>query len=115
MAVGDRDRPRRAWAAAVAAAGRRAGVALPDPLATAADGLRRKLLEWAVAEVAPGRLVPWLPVAFGCGIAGYFTAEHEPAWWAAAFSLPSPRDAAPWALLWRLPSPRWPLASPSPR
>jgi competence protein ComEC len=34
--------------------------------------------------VAPGRLLPWLPVAFGFGIALYFTAEREPAWWAAA-------------------------------
>src|SRR6185437_9076464 len=32
----------------------------------------------------PGRLMPWLPVAFGFGIALYFTAEREPAWWAAA-------------------------------
>lgn len=35
-----------------------------------------------MAEVAPGRLVPWLPVAFGFGIVGYFTADREPAWWA---------------------------------
>ncbi len=27
--------------------------------------------------------MPWLPVAFGFGIAIYFTAEREPAWWAA--------------------------------
>lgn len=37
-----------------------------------------------MAEVAPGRLVPWLPVAFGFGIVGYFTADREPVWWAAA-------------------------------
>jgi competence protein ComEC len=36
------------------------------------------------AETASGRLVPWLPVAFGLGIAFYFTAEHEPSWIAAA-------------------------------
>jgi competence protein ComEC len=35
-------------------------------------------------EVAPGRLMPWLPVAFGTGIAVYFTAEREPVWWVAA-------------------------------
>ena len=40
--------------------------------------------EWALADVAPGRLVPWLPVAFGAGIALYFAAEHEPLVWAAA-------------------------------
>lgn len=85
MALGEATRPRaRAWAAAVAAARRRAGIAMPDPLAAAADGLRRRLSEWACAEVAPGRLVPWLPVAFGFGIVGYFTADREPTWWAAA-------------------------------
>ncbi len=31
----------------------------------------------------PGRLLPWLPVAYGLGIAVYFTAEREPAWWGA--------------------------------
>src|ERR1700704_3965894 len=34
------------------------------------------------AEVAPGRLIPGLPVAFGAGIVLYFSAEREPAWWA---------------------------------
>lgn len=38
---------------------------------------------WALADVAPGRLLPWLPVAFGTGIALYFTAEREPSTWAA--------------------------------
>jgi competence protein ComEC len=33
---------------------------------------------WLVAEVAPGRLIPWLPVAFGSGILVYFAAQHEP-------------------------------------
>jgi competence protein ComEC len=28
--------------------------------------------------------MPWLPVAFGIGIACYFTAEREPVWWVAA-------------------------------
>src|SRR5262249_40926358 len=37
----------------------------------------------AAAEVAPGRLLPWLPVAFGFGIVGYFAADREPTWWAA--------------------------------
>ena len=50
----------------------------------AAGRLRHLLSEWALAEVAPGRLVPWLPVAFGFGIVGYFTADREPAWWAAS-------------------------------
>ena len=72
------------WAAGIDAARRRAGLVLPDGLAAQADRLRRLLSEWALAEAAPGRLVPWLPVAFGFGIAGYFTADREPAWWAAA-------------------------------
>src|ERR1700732_1875725 len=37
----------------------------------------------ARAGGAPGGLGHWLPVAFGLGIVIYFTAEHEPLWWAA--------------------------------
>src|SRR4051812_1705510 len=33
---------------------------------------------WIRAEAGPGRLLPWVPVAFGTGIAFYFTADHEP-------------------------------------
>ena len=62
---------------------RRAGLALPDGLFIAADRWRRVFAQWAAAEVAPGRLVPWLPVAFGFGIVLYFTADREPSWWAA--------------------------------
>jgi len=50
-----------------------------DRARAAADGIGR----WLVAEVAPGRLGHWLPVAFGTGIVVYFTAEREPLWWAA--------------------------------
>jgi competence protein ComEC len=46
-------------------------------------GARETLARWLVAEVAPGRLMPWLPVAFGFGVVLYFTAEREPALWAA--------------------------------
>lgn len=78
-------RPRaRVWAAGVEAARRRAGLTLPDGLFIAADRWRRVLAQWAAAEVAPGRLVPWLPVAFGFGIVLYFTADREPSWWAAS-------------------------------
>jgi competence protein ComEC len=45
--------------------------------------LARRLAPWIAAEVAAGRLMPWLPVAFGVGIAVYFTAAREPSWWAA--------------------------------
>ena len=35
-------------------------------------------LKWIRAEAGPGRLLPWVPVAFGAGIALYFTAAREP-------------------------------------
>jgi competence protein ComEC len=37
-----------------------------------------KLRSWARAEAGAGRLLPWVPVAFGAGIAVYFSADHEP-------------------------------------
>ena len=45
-----------------------------------------RIREWALAEVGPGRLLPWFAVVFGAGIVLYFTAEREPAWWAASAS-----------------------------
>src|SRR6478735_10339580 len=42
------------------------------------------LREWARAEAGAGRLLPWVPVAFGCGIALYFSADHEPVLWVVA-------------------------------
>lgn len=84
MASGDQ-RPRaRALAGAIDAARRRAGLVLPEGIAARAGRLGRLVSEWALAEVAPGRLVPWLPVAFGFGIVLYFTADREPAAWAVA-------------------------------
>jgi len=37
-----------------------------------------KLREWVKAEAGAGRLLPWVPVAYGTGIALYFAAEREP-------------------------------------
>jgi len=37
-----------------------------------------KLRVWIRAEAGAGRLLPWIPVAFGTGIACYFAAEQEP-------------------------------------
>src|SRR6201995_5568545 len=37
-----------------------------------------RLRAWARAEAGAGRLLPWVPIAFGVGIALYFTASHEP-------------------------------------
>jgi competence protein ComEC len=34
--------------------------------------------KWIAAEAGAGRLMPWVPVAFGVGIAFYFAADHEP-------------------------------------
>lgn len=72
----------QAVAGAIADARRRAAASLPDGFAAYSEKLRRLVSEWALAEVAPGRLLPWVPVAFGFGIVLYFTADREPALWA---------------------------------
>jgi competence protein ComEC len=36
------------------------------------------LRRWVRAEAGAGRLLPWVPIAFGTGIAFYFAADHEP-------------------------------------
>ena len=43
-----------------------------------------QLRQWAAQELAAGRLLPWLAVAYGFGIVIYFTADHEPVWPVAA-------------------------------
>src|SRR5476651_2843255 len=43
-----------------------------------------KLHEWIAAEAGAGRMLPWVPVAFGTGIAFYFAADREPVAWVAA-------------------------------
>ena len=55
----------------------RAGGIAPSGFVTW-PSLLAKLREWIAAEAGAGRLLPWVPVAFGTGIAFYFTAEHEP-------------------------------------
>ena len=69
----------RPWATA----GRRPAPQWLDGLAEFLRRAAQRLREWALAEVAPGRLVPWLAIAFGSGILVYFTADREPALWAA--------------------------------
>src|ERR1700744_197208 len=58
------------------------GAAQAGPLAPSGLGtwpaLAAKLREWIAAEAGAGRMLPWVPVAFGVGIALYFTADHEP-------------------------------------
>ena len=48
------------------------------------SSLVETLRGWARAEAGAGRLLPWVPVAFGTGIAFYFAADHEPVLPAAA-------------------------------
>ena len=69
----------RPWSAA----GRRPAPQWLDVLGDFLAHVARRLREWALAEAAPGRLVPWLAIAFGNGILVYFTADREPALWAA--------------------------------
>ena len=80
---GQRGTRAKAWAAEVDAARRRAGLMLPEGLAGRVAWLGRLVSQWVIAELVPGRLMPWLAVAYGFGIVVYFTADREPAWWAA--------------------------------
>jgi competence protein ComEC len=47
-------------------------------------GSPARIREWAAQELTTGRLLPWFAVAYGAGVVLYFTAEREPALWAAA-------------------------------
>ncbi|MGB3867024.1 MAG: ComEC/Rec2 family competence protein, partial [Xanthobacteraceae bacterium] len=40
-----------------------------------------RLRGWLRAEAGDGRLLPWVPIAFGAGIALYFSADREPVAW----------------------------------
>ena len=55
----------------------RAGGIAPSGFTAWWPSLVEKLGEWVRAEAGAGRLLPWVPVAFGTGIALYFTADHE--------------------------------------
>ncbi len=44
-------------------------------------GWLARIQAWSRAEAGAGRLMPWIPVAFGAGIALYFSAEREPVSW----------------------------------
>src|SRR5262245_48387964 len=59
-------------------------------MAGVADLVRRiaqRVREWVAVEAGPGRLVPWLAITYGCGIAVYFAADREPAPWAVSLLL----------------------------
>ncbi len=49
--------------------------------AAVGSSIAGRLDEWARAEAGPGRLLPWTPIAFGAGIAIYFSADREPVSW----------------------------------
>ena len=61
----------------------RAQAGAPGRVAAFEFAVPARMREWAAQEVAAGRLLPWFAVAYGFGIVLYFTAEREPAWWAA--------------------------------
>src|SRR4051794_274227 len=62
---------------------RRRAPVWPDLLSDFGHAAADRLRHWAVADTGPGRLLPGLPVAFGLGIAIYFSVEREPDWRAA--------------------------------
>lgn len=72
----------KTWAPAFDGTRRPTGLSLPEGVAGTAGWLRGLLSQWLLAELAPGRLVPWVPIAFGAGIACYFAADREPHVWA---------------------------------
>ncbi len=41
-----------------------------------------KLRQWVAEEIAVAHFLPWLAVGDGFGVVLYFTADHEPVWWA---------------------------------
>ena len=55
----------------------RAGGFTPAGLGLWSNSLE-KLREWVKAEAGAGRLLPWVPIAYGTGIALYFAADREP-------------------------------------
>jgi competence protein ComEC len=61
----------------------RAGGFAPSGFGTWSS-LVAKLQEWVRAEAGASRLLPWIPVAFGAGIAFYFSAAREPVAWVTA-------------------------------
>jgi hypothetical protein len=71
----------KAWAPGLDATRRPAGLLIPDGIAGITGRLGETLSAWAAAEAAPGRLLPWVPVAFGLGIVGYFAAGGPPCRW----------------------------------
>jgi len=60
-------------------AGTRAAAIFPERLIVSPRLAR--LRGWLREEAGDGRLLPWVPIAFGAGIALYFSADREPVVW----------------------------------
>src|SRR5438552_6410763 len=58
-------------------------MAWPSPRAPSFSPLRENVQRWLTSDAAAGRLMPWLPIAFGVGVVFYFTAASEPNPWIA--------------------------------
>ncbi len=54
----------------------------PDTLSPLLQRAGAHIGGWVERDTAPGRLIPWLPIAFGLGVAVYFAADREPHLWA---------------------------------
>ncbi|HEY7663289.1 MAG TPA: ComEC/Rec2 family competence protein [Xanthobacteraceae bacterium] len=76
-------------------------------LADLARQAAQRIRDWIAVEAGPGRLVPWLAIAFGGGIAIYFAADQEPAPWATSLLF---AGLAATAILCRRRSVAFPLA-----
>jgi len=53
-----------------------------DDLSRLSQSAGARIGTWIASDLAPGRLIPWFPIAFGAGVALYFSADHEPSVWA---------------------------------
>ena len=62
------------------------GAGVPSPILGLLPAFVARMREWVSAETGAGRLLPWIPVAFGSGIAFYFAVDHEPVAWVAALA-----------------------------
>src|SRR5882757_11498186 len=63
----------------------RAGGCAPPGIGTWSSFVA-KLQDWVRAEAGAGRLLPWIPIAFGAGIAVYFAVAREPVAWVTAIA-----------------------------
>src|SRR6266536_3492028 len=55
----------------------------PSTPARTFSSAQENVQRWLILDTAAGRLMPWLPIAFGIGVVLYFTAASEPIPWIA--------------------------------